>query len=65
MENGFGHESPRSIAKNVIERLSQSRDLSKASSKDFDLDNPITIEDIYARSGNGHYDSDLDDTPPK
>ncbi|XP_057735889.1 uncharacterized protein LOC130951260 [Arachis stenosperma] len=65
MENGFGHESPRSIAKNVIERLSQSRDLSKARSKDLDLDNPITIEDIYARSVNGHYDSDLDDTPPK
>ena len=64
-ENGFGHESPRSIAKNVIERLSQSRDLSKTSSKDFDLDNPITIEDIYARSVNGRYDSDLDDTPPK
>ncbi|OIW12774.1 hypothetical protein TanjilG_24707 [Lupinus angustifolius] len=50
-ENGFGHESPRSLAKNVIERLSQSHD----------LDNPITIEDIYAGSVNGHNDSDLDD----
>ncbi|KAE9611590.1 hypothetical protein Lalb_Chr06g0164081 [Lupinus albus] len=54
-ENGFGHESPRSLAKNVIERLSQSHD----------LDNPITIEDIYARSVNGHNDSDLDDSLPK
>ncbi|KAK7270118.1 hypothetical protein RIF29_23033 [Crotalaria pallida] len=54
-ENGFGHESPRSLAKSVIERLSQSHD----------LDNPITIEDIYARSVNGHNDSDLDDSLPK
>lgn len=54
-ENGLGHESPRSLAKNVIERLSQSHD----------LDNPITIEDIYARSVNGHNDSNLDDSLPK
>ncbi|KAF7811431.1 golgin subfamily B member 1-like [Senna tora] len=54
-ENGFGHESPRSLAKNVIERLS----------KEFGLDNPITIEDIYARSVNGCYDSDSDEALPK
>ncbi|XP_027365481.1 paramyosin [Abrus precatorius] len=60
-----GQESPRSLAKNVIERLSQSCDLAKTSSKDFNFDNPITIEDIYARSVNGHYDSDFDDALPK
>ncbi|OIV91243.1 hypothetical protein TanjilG_30465 [Lupinus angustifolius] len=54
-ENGFGHESPRSLAKNVIERLSQSHD----------LDNPITIEDIYARSVNEHDGSNLDDSLSK
>ncbi|CAL0300488.1 unnamed protein product [Lupinus luteus] len=54
-ENGFGNQSPRSLAKNVIDRLSQSRD----------LDNPITIEDIYARSVNGHNSSSLDDSLPK
>lgn len=64
-ENGFGHESPRTLAKNVIERLSQSCDLSKTSSKNFGVDNPITIEDIYARSVNGRYDSDVDDALPK
>ncbi|KAJ1400233.1 hypothetical protein SESBI_29793 [Sesbania bispinosa] len=58
--------SPRSLAKNVIERLSQSCDLPKPNSKNIDVDNPITIEeDIYARSVNGRYDSDLDDALPK
>ncbi|KAK7390727.1 hypothetical protein VNO78_18767 [Psophocarpus tetragonolobus] len=64
-ENGFGPESPRSLAKNVIERLSQSCDLPKACSKNVNIDNPITIEDIYSRSVNGHYDSDSDDAQPK
>ncbi|KAK7310294.1 hypothetical protein RJT34_07714 [Clitoria ternatea] len=64
-ENEFGQESPRSLAKNVIERLSQTCDLPKASSKNFNVDNPITIEDIYARTVNGHYDSDFDDALPK
>ncbi|KAA8534297.1 hypothetical protein F0562_031814 [Nyssa sinensis] len=50
VENGFNHESPRRIAKHVIERLSQSRVLPKASSKEFDPDIPITIEDIYGGS---------------
>ncbi|KAK7343253.1 hypothetical protein VNO77_11861 [Canavalia gladiata] len=58
-ENGLGLESPRSLAKNVIERLSQSCDISK-NPQDFNIDNPITIEDIYARSVNGQYDSDFD-----
>ena len=49
-ETGFGHESPRRLAKNVIERLSQSNVYPKTSSKQFDHDVPITIEDIYGRS---------------
>ncbi|KAL2950448.1 hypothetical protein AAZX31_20G228100 [Glycine max] len=64
-ENGFGPESPRSLAKNVIERLSQSCDLAKPCSKNANVDNPITIEDIYSRSVNGHYDSDFDAAQPK
>ncbi|XP_059666157.1 uncharacterized protein LOC132311980 [Cornus florida] len=49
-ENGFGHESPRSLAKHVIERLSRSRVLPTTSSKEFDLDGPIAVEDIYGGS---------------
>ncbi|KAE8670707.1 macrophage erythroblast attacher-like isoform X1 [Hibiscus syriacus] len=45
-ENGFGHESPRMIAKNVIERLSQTH-IPRSSSKEFDLHIPITTEDVY------------------
>ncbi|XP_052204074.1 uncharacterized protein LOC127809350 [Diospyros lotus] len=52
VENGFGHESPRRLAKHVIERLSQSRALPKISSKESDPDIPITIEDIYTGSMN-------------
>ncbi|CAI8601554.1 unnamed protein product [Vicia faba] len=64
-ENGYGHESPRTLAKNVIERLSQTCDISKRSSNNFAVDNPITIEDIYARSLNRRYESDFHDPPPK
>ncbi|BAT93569.1 hypothetical protein LR48_Vigan02g270400 [Vigna angularis] len=64
-ENCVGPESPRSLAKNVIERLSQSCDIPKTCSQNVNTDNPITIEDIYSRSVNGHYDSDFDDTRPK
>lgn len=52
VENGYRHESPRRIAKHVIERLSQSHVLPKTSSKEFDPDVPITIEDIYGVSLN-------------
>lgn len=61
MENGFGHESPRKLAKHVIERLSQSRPLPRASSKEFDPDVPITIEDIYGVSLNRSSSVDLED----
>ncbi|RDX66984.1 hypothetical protein CR513_54193, partial [Mucuna pruriens] len=64
-ENGFGQESPRSLAKNVIERLSHSCDIPKICTKNLSVDNPITIEDIYSRTVNGHYDSDFDDAQPK
>lgn len=50
--NGFGHESPRRLAKNVIERLTQTTAFPKISSKEFDHDIPITIEDIYGESLN-------------
>ncbi|OMP08099.1 hypothetical protein COLO4_06777 [Corchorus olitorius] len=47
VENGFGHESPRMIAKNVIERLSQSHAIPRSSSKEFNHHVPITTEDVY------------------
>lgn len=59
-ENGFGHESPRSLAKNVIERLSQSNIFPKTNSKEFEHDTPITIEDIYGRSLDGCFSSNSD-----
>lgn len=49
-ENGFGHESPRRLAKNVVERLSQSHIIQPTHEKEFDHDMPVTIEDIYGRS---------------
>lgn len=60
VENGFGHESPRRLAKNVVERLSQSNVSTKRSSKEFEYDTPITIEDIYCRSLDGHFNSNPD-----
>ncbi|XVE69018.1 hypothetical protein DITRI_Ditri09bG0116000 [Diplodiscus trichospermus] len=47
VENGFDHESPRMIAKNVIERLSQTHAVLKSSSEEFDCHFPITTEDVY------------------
>ncbi|XP_057489671.1 uncharacterized protein LOC130775561 [Actinidia eriantha] len=52
VESGFGHESPRSLAKHVIERLSQTRVFPNTCLKEFDPDIPITIEDIYGGSLN-------------
>ncbi|CAA3000178.1 Hypothetical predicted protein [Olea europaea subsp. europaea] len=49
-ENGFCRESPRKLAKDVVERLTQSRFLSKIRSKEYDF--PITMEDIYSRTIN-------------
>lgn len=52
MESGLGQESPRKLAKNVIKRLTQSRDMPGVSSKEFDTDAPITVEDIYGGAMN-------------
>ncbi|KAK9283093.1 hypothetical protein L1049_011323 [Liquidambar formosana] len=64
-EHGFGHESPRRLAKNVIERLSQCQVLPKTCSKGFDPDIPITIEDIYGGSLNGCSSSNSDGVAQK
>ncbi|KAL6123797.1 hypothetical protein ACLB2K_076314 [Fragaria x ananassa] len=48
-ENGFGHESPRRLAKNVVERLSQFHVMQPSHAKEFNHDIPLTIEDIYGR----------------
>ncbi|WOG96196.1 hypothetical protein DCAR_0415529 [Daucus carota subsp. sativus] len=52
VETGFGDESPRKLAKHVIERLSQARPLPAASSRKFDSDIPFTVEDIYGGEEN-------------
>ncbi|KAJ0816333.1 hypothetical protein HanPI659440_Chr00c15g0727901 [Helianthus annuus] len=54
VENSVAHESPRQLAKQVVERLSQSRVLPRvdSNSKEFDLDIPITLSDIYGGSQN-------------
>ncbi|PWA94977.1 hypothetical protein CTI12_AA054930 [Artemisia annua] len=52
VENAAAHESPRKLAKQVIERLSQSRLMPRVDSKEFDHDIPITLEDIYGGSQN-------------
>lgn len=64
-ENGLGHESPRTIAKNVIERLSQSHGIPKTSPKGFDNSMPITVGDILDRSSSERYDSNVDVVPQK
>ncbi|CAK9142939.1 unnamed protein product [Ilex paraguariensis] len=74
VENGFGNESPRKLAKHVIERLSQTRGLHNFNSKEFDPDVPITVEDIYGGSlnsgplsysdGDSQQDYTLDDHGP-
>ncbi|GFY84610.1 hypothetical protein Acr_03g0013840 [Actinidia rufa] len=60
VESGFGHESPRSLAKHVIERLSQTRVFPNTCLKEFDPDIPITIEDIYGGSLNRCPSSNVD-----
>ncbi|KAK6270884.1 hypothetical protein POUND7_007982 [Theobroma cacao] len=60
VENGFGHESPRKIAKNVVERLSQTHAVPRSSSKEFNHHIPITTEDVYGGYLNRCPDSKLD-----
>lgn len=64
-ENGLGHESPRTIAKNVIERLSQTHGIPKTSPKGFDNSMPVAVGDINDRSTNQRYDSNVDVIPQK
>ncbi|KAI3705177.1 hypothetical protein L1987_75411 [Smallanthus sonchifolius] len=52
VENTGAHESPRKLAKQVVERLSQSRVLPRVDAEEFDRDIPITLEDIYGGSQN-------------
>ncbi|KAI3793397.1 hypothetical protein L1987_36016 [Smallanthus sonchifolius] len=52
IENAVAHGSPRKRAKQVAERLSQSRALPRVDSKGFDHDIPITLEDVYFGSQN-------------
>ncbi|KAL6526706.1 hypothetical protein OROGR_015796 [Orobanche gracilis] len=50
-DGGYCNESPRKLAKHVIERLSQPQFLPKTRSEEFDhRGSPITIEDIYGRT---------------
>ncbi|VFQ62890.1 unnamed protein product [Cuscuta campestris] len=65
IENGFKNESPRKLAKRVVERLSQSRFLPPKSKNEYDVHNPITIEDIYNGNTSGLPLSYLDGTSQK
>ncbi|KAJ8760298.1 hypothetical protein K2173_011710 [Erythroxylum novogranatense] len=65
VEHAFGHESPSTIAKNVVEKLSQIQAFSKASAKEFDRDIPITIEDIYSGSMNKCFNSKMNSPAQK
>lgn len=59
-EYGFGNDSPRSIAKNVVDRLSQHHVVPKATSKEFGENIPITVTDIHTRSSNICFDPNSD-----
>ncbi|XP_051121683.1 uncharacterized protein LOC127245083 [Andrographis paniculata] len=64
-DNKYCPESPRELAKHVVERLSQSRFLPKMRSKELDHGSPITIEDVYGGSLIRHSDAYTDDISPK
>ncbi|KAM7274820.1 hypothetical protein ACFE04_016686 [Oxalis oulophora] len=53
-ENEFGHETPRRLAKNIVDRLSKTRAFPKSESKEFECGVPMTIEDVYGKSLNPH-----------
>ncbi|XP_050211129.1 uncharacterized protein LOC126661343 [Mercurialis annua] len=60
IDNGFGHDSPRRLAKDVIERLSQTHSSRKSSLREYNYDAPITIEDVYCGSMNKGFNSFID-----
>ncbi|KAH6761963.1 hypothetical protein C2S52_019396 [Perilla frutescens var. hirtella] len=64
-DNGYCNESPRKLAKHVVERLSQSQFQPKMRSKEFDSENPITIEDVYGRNSNRYANAYTDEDSPK
>ncbi|XP_057981825.1 uncharacterized protein LOC131167068 [Malania oleifera] len=51
-ENGFGHESPRKLAKSVIDKLSHSHVSTKKMLNGCDPNIPITVKDVYGESLN-------------
>ncbi|XP_047939623.1 COP1-interactive protein 1-like [Salvia hispanica] len=63
--NGYCNESPRKLAKHVVERLSQSKFQPKMRSTEFDSENPITIEDVYGRNSNRYANAYPDEDSPK
>ncbi|XP_065872664.1 uncharacterized protein [Euphorbia lathyris] len=65
VDNGFGHESPRRLARDVVERLSQTRSLSNSSFKESNHHMPITVEDIYHVKANECFNPELDVPCPK
>ncbi|XP_057789191.1 uncharacterized protein LOC131006068 [Salvia miltiorrhiza] len=64
-DTGYCNESPRKLAKHVVERLSQSQFQPKMRSKEFDSENPITIEDVYGRNLNRYANAYPDEDSPK
>ncbi|KAK4425200.1 hypothetical protein Salat_1713900 [Sesamum alatum] len=64
-ENEYCNESPRKLAKHVVERLSQSQFLPKMRSKDFDPDSPITVEAVYGRTSNRSSNAYTDEISPR
>ncbi|KAL3630084.1 hypothetical protein CASFOL_023068 [Castilleja foliolosa] len=65
-DSGYCNESPRKLAKDVVERLSQSQYLHKLRSQELDHhDSPITIEDIYGKNFNRGSDAYADEASPK
>ncbi|KAK8593346.1 hypothetical protein V6N13_043060 [Hibiscus sabdariffa] len=64
VENGFGNESPRMVAKNVIERLSQTYVAPRSSSKGSDRHISITNEDAYGGYINRCLESKLEMDEP-
>lgn len=65
VDSGYYNDSPRKLAKHVVERLSQSRYLPKMRSKELDPDSPITIEDVYGRTLNRCSNAYTDDVSPR
>lgn len=59
-EYEFGNDSPRSIAKTVVDRLSHHHVVSKATSKELGENVPITVTDIHSQSSNGCFDPSSD-----